>query len=61
MSRSPTFFRQSDVTRAIECVRAAGQEAKAVKITITIEVGIAEDQEPENRTALEAWRQKRAR
>jgi hypothetical protein len=62
-SRAPTSFRQSDVTRALKGVRAAGHEPKAVKITpesITVEIGIAEGQQAENRTALEEWRRKHA-
>jgi len=59
MSRTSSPFRQSDVTKALKGVRAAGHEPKAIKITpesITIEIGIAEDQEPESLTALEEWR-----
>jgi hypothetical protein len=61
MSRVPPFFHQSDVTRALKGVRAAGHEPKAVKITITIEVPIAGDQDAENRTTLDEWRQRHAR
>lgn len=58
---SRILARQSDVTEALEGVRAAGHEPKAVKITITVEIGIAEKQEEENFTALEDWRRQRAR
>jgi hypothetical protein len=61
MSRVPPFFRQADVSRVLKGVRAAGNEPKAVKITITIEVSIAGDEETEHPNALDDWRRQHAR
>jgi hypothetical protein len=63
MSRLPASFRQSDVTKALKGVRAAGHEPKAVNITpecITVEIGVVVEPEVENLTALAQWRRRRA-
>lgn len=58
MSRPPNAFKQSDVTRAVKGVMAAGMNVKGVEIgkdgKIIVSVGNTE--QPDEESELDQWR-----
>jgi len=63
MARPPAAFRQTDVTRAVRAVRAAGLPVSGVKIDVrtgAIEVVTGNDQ-GQDFAPLDAWMAKHAR
>ena len=63
MARTPAAFRQSDVTRAVRAVRAAGLPVSGVKIDVrtgAIEVVTGNDQGQDS-APLDSWMAKHAR
>jgi len=58
MGRSPSIFRQTDITRALKAVRAAGFNAVRVLIDKAgrIEITTTTQGEPKETSPLEQWK-----